>query len=150
MVTFANGETLNTIAIYGGNIQYQDSYRKTLEIVCASDVISLDNARALWNNTDATKEITVTETIEQPVSVDSESGEMVISNQTSTVQSVHLNFTLPVELKLTTQDGVEVVRMMLAQKSALELAQEQQAAELAITQMAILELAQGTTSVGGE
>lgn len=150
MVTFANGETLDTIAIYGGNIQYQDSYRKTLEIVCASDVISLDNAKALWNNTDATKEITVTETIEQPVSVDSESGEMVISNQTSTVQSVHLNFTLPVELKLMTQDGVEVVRMMLAQKSALELAQEQQAEELAITQMAILELAQGTASVGGE
>ena len=141
MVKFANGTTLDTIAVYGGNMQYQDAQRKTMEIVCEADVVTLEAAKALWSDPNATKEITITETVTQPVTVNAESGEMVVSNQTSTVQSVHLNFTLPVELKLMALDGKDVVRIKLAQKSALEIAQEQQAADINDTQLALIELA---------
>lgn len=122
MVIFANGTTLETIAVYGGKVEHQNARRSYLEIVCAADKLTLDEAKALYKDSAATAEITV--------EADGET-------------SVHLDFTLPVELKLSELDGTEVIRMKLAQKSALEIAQEQQAEELAITQMAILELAAG-------
>lgn len=122
MVIFANGTTLETIAVYGGKVEHQNARRSYIEIVCAADKLTLGEAKALYKDSAATAEITV--------EADGET-------------SVHLDFTLPVELKLSELDGTEVIRMKLAQKSALELAQEQQAEELAITQMAILELAAG-------
>lgn len=96
MVTFANGKTLETIAVYGGSMQYQDAQRKTLEIVCAVSALSLDEAKALWTDAAATSEITVAETITNPVTVNTDSGDMTVSEKTETVQSVHVNFTLPV------------------------------------------------------
>ena len=120
MVTFANGKTLETIGVYGGKIEHQNARRSYLEIVCAAELLTLDEAKALYKDSAATSEITV-----------ASGGET----------SVQLDFTLPVELKLTVQDGVEVIRMKLAQKSALEIAQEQQAADINDTQLALIELA---------
>lgn len=126
MITFANGQTLETIAVYGGTMQYQGAQRATLEIVASADVLSLEAAKALWQDNAATAEITVT--------ADGET-------------SVHLNYTLPVELKLNELDGAEVVRIKLAQKSALELAQEQQAQDIEDANAALCELAE---IIGGE
>lgn len=118
MVTFANGKTLETIAVYGGSMQYQDAQRKTLEIVCAVSALSLDEAKALWTDAAATSEITVAETITNPVTINTDSGDMTVSEKTETVQSVHVNFTLPVELRMDSAG----LHIKLAQKSALESA----------------------------
>ena len=118
MVTFANGKTLETIAVYGGSMQYQDAQRKTLEIVCAVSALSLDEAKGLWTDAAATSEITVAETITNPVTVNTDSGDMTVSVKTETVQSVHVNFTLPVELRMDSAG----LHIKLAQKSALESA----------------------------
>ncbi len=127
MIKFSNGKTLDTIAVYGGTMQYQNAQRKTLEIVCGADAITLDEAKELYRNRAALSEITV---------------------ETEGETSVHPDFTLPVELKLTEQDGADVIHIKLAQKSALEIAQEQQMAEINDTQLALIELAGMMT--GGE
>lgn len=126
MITFANGTTLETIAVYGGTMQYQNAQRATLEIVASVDVLSLETAKALWQDNAATAKMTVT--------ADGET-------------SVLLDYTLPVELKLNELDGAEVVRIKLAQKSALELAQEQQAQDIEDANAALCELAE---IIGGE
>lgn len=126
MITFANGTILETIAVYGGTMQYQNAQRATLEIVASADVLSLDEAKTLWQKTAATAEMTVT---------------------TDGETSVHLNYTLPVELKLNELDGAEVVRIKLAQQSALELAQEKQAQDIEDANAALCELAE---IIGGE
>lgn len=120
MIKFANGKTLETIAVYGGTMEYQNARRSCLEIVCAADELTLDEAKVLYKNSAATSEITV--------EADGET-------------SVQINFTLPVELKLTVLNGTEVICMKFAQKSALEIAQEQQAADINDTQLALIELA---------
>lgn len=126
MITFANGTTLETIAVYGGTMQYQNAQRATLEIVASVDVLSLETAKALWQDNAATAQMTVT--------ADGET-------------SVLLDYTLPVELKLNELDGAAVVRIKLAQKSALELAQEQQAQDIEDANAALCELAE---IIGGE
>lgn len=129
MVTFKNGESYETIRILGGSETYQGQQRKTLEIDFDGAEITLDKAKELYQNAETLSEITV---------------------ETDGESSVQLNFSLPLELTLTTKrkrlyidSDDELIVLRVAQKSALELAQEQQAAELAITQMAILELAAG-------
>ena len=135
MITFANGMELKTIAVYGGSMLYQDSQRKTLEIVCAADVMTLDEAKALWTDVSVTREITVAE-------------KAAGSDGEYTARSVHINFTLPVELKMTMQNGAEVIRLKLAQKSALETAQEKQAQDIRDNEAALCELAE--LIAGGE
>lgn len=56
--------------------------------------------------------------------------------------SVHLNYTMPVELKANLLNDVDVVRIKLAQKSALELTQEQQASDIENIEAALIELAE--------
>lgn len=126
MITFANGTALETIAVYGGTMQHQNAQRATLEIVASADALSLNEAKMLWQNSAATAEMTVT---------------------TDGETSVKLNYTLPVELKLNELDGAEVVRIKLAQKSALELAQEKQAQDIEDANAALCELA---GIIGGE
>lgn len=138
MITFANGKALETIAVYGSSMQYQDAQRKTLEIVCTAETVTLDEAKALWADTAATREITVTEVITKPVTVDTENSDMTISEKAETVQSVHLNYTLPVELKMDSAG----VHIKLAQKSALEIAQEKQAQDMDDVNAALCELAE--------
>lgn len=127
MVIFANGTTLETIAVYGGKVEHQNARRSYLEIVCAADKLTLDEAKALYKDSTATAEITV---------------------ESDGETSVHLDFTLPVELKLSELDDTEVIRMKLAQKSSLEITQEQQAVDISNNEAALIELAE--LIAGGE
>lgn len=125
MVTFANGKSYDTVLIMGGSEIYQGQQRKTLAISIAADLITLDEAKVLYKNEDALTEITTT--------TDGETG-------------VQLNYTIPVELKQhtirpTEDSTLEVITIKVAQKSALELAQERQAADINDTQLALIELA---------
>jgi len=82
--------------------------------------LTLERAAELSKKADALSQITIT---------DGENG------------SVHNDYTLPVSVTLTKRDEAPVVIIKLAQKSVLEIAQEQQAAELNNTQMALIEIA---------
>ena len=127
MVTFANGKTIETIAVYGGKAQFQNAQRETLEIRAARDATSLEELKALYTDSEALSEIEVN---------DGKGG-----------QSVQLDFTLPMELALKDVDGEQLLCMKLAQKSELEKAQERQEEQINNTQLALIELA---AMVGGE
>ena len=62
--------------------------------------------------------------------------------------SVHLNYTMPVELKANLLNDVDVVRIKLAQKSALELTQDQQASDIENIEAALIELAEMVANNG--
>ena len=126
MVTFANGKQLETIAVYGSSMSFQNAQRRTLELVVSADKITLDEAKSIWKDAEVTAEITITD-----------------GNETS----VHLNYTLPVELKANSLDGVDVVRIKLAQKSNIEIAQEKQATDIAACEAAIIDIGE---LLGGE
>lgn len=122
MITFNNGKTLETVSILGGTMQYQSANRSTLEIRCATDVVTFEELKFLYTDADALSELTVSEE--------------------NVIQSVHLNYTLPVELKLTTVNNTEVYCMKLAQMSNLEIEQAKQADDIANAEAALIELAE--------
>lgn len=144
MITFANGKSYEQLSVLGAVQSFQGQLRNTLALKFLATVITLAEATELYKDADALKEISISETYTES-GLDSEGNAVDIERTRSSMQ---LNFTLPVELTLSTEkisptDSAEIITIKLAQKSALELAQEKQAAELAITQMAILELAAG-------
>lgn len=120
MVTFKDGKELETVAVYGGAETYQSAQRKTLEIIVSAELLTLDEAKAIWQDSGATSEMTI---------------------ESDGQTSVKLDFTLPVSLTLNTLNGAEVVRMKLAQKSALEIMQEKQAQDISDNEAALCELA---------
>lgn len=133
MVTFHNGESYETIRILGGAETYQGQQRKTLEFDFDSETITLDKAKALFKDADALSEITV---------------------ETDGESSVQLNFSLPLELMLTTkrkrlnlESDDEIIVLRVAQKSALEIAQEKQATDIAACEAAIIDIGE---LLGGE
>lgn len=126
MIIFKNGKQLETTAVYGGTETYQSAQRKTLELVVAAGELTLDEAKAIWQDSNATSEITV-----------EDNGE----------SSVQLNFTLPVSLTLSQMDGADVIRMKLAQKSTLEIMQERHGEDISALDAAILEIGE---LLGGE
>ena len=126
MIIFKNGKQLETTAVYGGTETYQSAQRKTLELVVLADELTLDEAKAIWQDSAATAEIIV-----------EDNGE----------SSVQLNFTLPVSLTLSQMDGADVIRMKLAQKSTLEIMQEQHGEDISALDAAILEIGE---LLGGE
>ena len=131
MVKFKNGSSYNEIAVYGAKTTYQSAERDTLDIVLSAEDITLDEAKKLWQNADATSEITIEYTDEE-----------------TTKSSVHINYTLPMALTLDTLNGRQVVHIKLAQKSALELMQEKQAQDMDDVNAALCELAE--IIAGGE
>lgn len=131
MVKFKNGSSYNEIAVYGAKETFQDAQRDTLDIVLSAEDITLDEAKKLWQNADATSEITID-----------------YSDEETTKSSVHINYTLPMALTLDTLNGVEVVHIKLAQKSQLELTQEKQAQDMDDVNAALCELAE--IIAGGE
>lgn len=131
MITFKNGSSYNEVAIYGAKTTYQSAERDTLDIVLSAEDITLDEAKKLWQNADATSEITID-----------------YSDEETTKSSVHINYTLPMVLTLDTLNGRQVVHIKLAQKSALELMQEKQAQDIDDVNAALCELAE--IAVGGE
>ena len=92
----------------------------------SADELTLDEAKAIWQDSNATSEITV-----------EDNGE----------SSVQLNFTLPVSLTLSQMDGADVIRMKLAQKSTLEIMQERHGEDISALDAAILEIGE---LLGGE
>ena len=131
MVTFKNGSSYNEVAIYGAKTTYQSAERDTLDIVLSAEDITLDEAKKLWQNADATSEITID-----------------YSDEETTKSSVHINYTLPMVLTLDTLNGRQVVHIKLAQKSQLELTQEKQAQDIDDVNAALCELAE--IAAGGE
>jgi hypothetical protein len=104
MITFKNGTTFETVANMGGSMQYQSAKRNTLEFHIPKDSATFDSLKAIYANTDALSEITVT---------------------TAEATSLHTGYTLPIEMGLRTENDAEVWYIKLAQKSALELKVEQ-------------------------
>lgn len=130
MITFANGQTFNTVRIFGSKKTYQGMERDTLAISIPSTDITLDEAKTLWKSAEATAEITIT-----------------TDEQTNVV----LNYSMPIELVVETleiseSESVEVVTLKLAQKSDLEIALEAQAVDIQDTQVALMELAELVTA----
>lgn len=126
MVTFKNGKQLETLAVYGGTETFQNANRKTLEFRISEENAEFDELKELYTDSAALSEIEVRDGKEQ---------------------SLQLNFTLPVELALREIDGAQMWCMKLARKSALEISQEQQAADINDAQLALIELA---AMIGGE
>ena len=120
MVTFKNGKQYETASAMGGTEFFQSAERKTLDLIFAADTLTLDEAKSIWKNEAMTAEMTV-----------EHGGD----------SSVQLNFTLPVSLTMTVLDGDEVIRMKLAQRSALEIAVEKQAQDIRDNEAALCELA---------
>lgn len=140
MVKFANGKQVETIAVIGSKMTFQNANRDTLEIRIAAENATFGELKELYTDSAALSEIEVTE----KGIVQNENGE---DEEKITAQSLQLNYTIPVELALREINGAETWCMKIAQKSAIEIAQEQQAADINDTQMALIELA---GMIGGE
>ena len=140
MVKFANGKQIETTAVYGNKMTFQNALRGTLEIQITAENIGYDELKALYTDSAALSEIEITET----EIVQNEQGE---NEEKVTVQSLQLNFTLPVELAMREVNGEQTWCMKLAQKSEIELAQERQAEAINDTQLGLIELA---AMIGGE
>lgn len=119
MVTFKNGTQLNATP-YGGTAQFQGALRNTLELHIAAEDADFDTLKTLCTDEDALSEI-VTETDGK--------------------QGLQLNYTLLIKCGAEVIGDTEMWVVKLAQKSALELAQESQAQEINDTQLALMELA---------
>ena len=135
MVTFANGLNFETTVIYAVPADFQGAKRDTLDIAIPADKITLDEAKAIWQNSNATSEITITY-------------EELVDEKTVTKTGVHINYTLPMALTLDMLNDKQVVHIKLAQKSALELTQEKQAQDMDDVNAALCELAE--LIAGGE
>lgn len=120
MVTLKDGKQVETVAVYGGMETFQSAQRRTLEIVVSAELLTLDEAKAIWQDSGATSEMTI---------------------ESDGQTSVQLDFTLPVSLTLNDLNGIPVVRIKLAQKSALEIEQEKQAQDISDNEAALCELA---------
>lgn len=75
MVTFNGEKQVETVAVYGGMETFQVAQRKTLEIVVSTELLTLDEAKAIWQDSGATSEMTI---------------------ESDGQTSVQLDFTLPV------------------------------------------------------
>ena len=127
-ITFGNGATYETLAVYGGNETHQGALRSTLDIVIESTKLTFDEAKSIWKDKSSTSEMT-------------------LNGDEKEILSVKLNYSLPLSLTLTELNGVEVVRMKLAQKSDVEIAQEKQATDIAACEAAIIDIGE---LLGGE
>lgn len=135
MITFKNGKAFGTKSILGGTANYQSAERETMDIIIPAENITLEEAKAIWQDPEATSEITITYKEE-------------VEGQAVERAAVHLNFTIPMALTLDTYNGVECVHIRLAQMSALEIAQAKQAQDMDDVNAALCELAE--LVAGGE
>lgn len=133
-VKFKNGKELETLVIFGSSMTFQNANRKTLEIRIAEDTADYEELKAIYTDSEALSEIEVRDVTEVPT----EDGK----TEKAEVSSLHLHYTLPVELGSKQIDGESVWCMKIAQKSALELEQAKQAADINDTQLALIELAE--------
>ena len=146
-ITFANGKMIETdFPPIGGATTFQSAYRKTLELRLPASEILFEEIKALYTDSTAMSEITVTEWGKQP-QADPENPEQTVEVDVVVGQSLHLNFSLPIELALKNVDGTDLWCAKMAQKSALEIAQEKQATDIAACEAAIIDIGE---LLGGE
>lgn len=148
MITFANGKSFEQMSVLGAVQSFQGQLRNTLAIKFLASAITLAEATKLYKDAEALKEISIVENFTEE-GTDSEGNPVEIERTRSSVQ---LNFTLPVELTLSTekispQESAEIITIKVAQKSALEIAQERQAVDIAVCEAAIMEIGE---MLGGE
>lgn len=146
-ITFANGTKIETgFAPIGSTTTFQSAYRKTLELRLPASEISFEEIKALYTDSTAMSEIMVTEWGKQE-QVDPENPEQTVEVDVVVGQSLHLNFSLPIELTLKNVDGTDLWCAKMAQKSDLEIAQEKQATDIAACEAAIIDIG---ALLGGE
>lgn len=132
-VKFANGKEIEA-SVYGASLYFQNSQRQTLEFIIPEELYSFDEMKSLWKDSHATSEITITSAISDGETAHQET-------------SVHLNFTIPVEMKYVQSGDSYNLRFKLAQKSELEIAQEKQAIDISACESAIIDIGE---LLGGE
>ncbi len=130
MVIFANGKSFNDISVFGNTMNFQGAIRRTLEITIANEDASFDELFGLFSDPSALDVIT-TKTAETADSPES--------------QNTHLHFTIPVSLGTSVVADSNVWVMKVAEMSALEIMQAQQAVDIQDTQVALMELAELVT-----
>lgn len=146
-ITFANGTKIETdFPPIGGTTTFQSAYRKILELRLPVSEISFEEIKALYTDSTAMSEITVTEWGKQ-TQKDSENPEQTIEVDVVVGQSLHLNFSLPMELTFKNVDGTDLWCAKMAQKSDLEITQENQATDIAACEAAIIDIGE---LLGGE
>ena len=129
MIKFANGTTYDTIGVYGGEMTLQSAKRRTLEICISKDEATFEELSALYSDAAALDAITTIDDVD------------------TSSANLHLHFTIPVSLGLKDFDGEQVWSMKVAEMSALELAQEKQATDIAACEAAIIDIGE---LLGGE
>ena len=128
MITFANGQSYETTNIFGSKMLYQGQQREVLQIDIESSNISFEAAKEIYTSESCLKDITISD------------GEN---------EYLYLNYVIPVELVFTSKrklygmdDDTNVISIKVAQKSALEITQDQQATDIANIEAALIELAE--------
>lgn len=135
-ITLANGVELPIIGAHSNVAFFQSANRHMYDIRIPSSALTLDALNALFI-ADNLSEIIITETtVYEPET--SETGEL-IEKEPKVEQFIHRNYSLVKELGLRKSEGLLFV--IVAQKSDLELAQEEQAVMLLEQQDALIELA---------
>lgn len=136
VLEFADGTVVNTtMPPLAGTATHQSAYRYTREYRIPYDVMSFEEIETLYTNAEAMAKVNLTEYNTQ---TDAETGETV---DVISAQSQYLNFTMPMELTLKIINDKKMWCVKMAQMSDVEVTQAQQAEELAVTQMAVMELA---------
>ena len=114
-ITFKTGEKFTVNSVWGKSTTFQGADRKVLEIRIENTGELFEQLKAIYTNPESLVEIYVEEKNDE--------GEI-------TGSSYHNDYTLNMELGLKTIDGVQYWVMKIAQKTALEIMQEQQAIEI--------------------
>lgn len=118
-IEFANGLIIDPANVYGGSEQYQQAVRNTLQIETPAETISFDDLKALSQNKDALSRI-------------------VITDKATGGSFTYHDYILPMMISFTKKEGKDVISMKIAQKSTIEMEQEQKINDM---QMALIELA---------
>lgn len=158
MVTFKNGKQIETVAVYGGPMTFQGANRETLEFRISEDNATFDELKAIYTDSGALSEIEVKEVTEVLSGAGGEKSETEVEDGTEIppetkvkkveVRSLHLHYTIPVELGLRDVDGEQLWCMKVAQKSEIEIEQAKLAADMRDMELAFIAL-DGIVS-GGE
>lgn len=127
-ITFKDGTTLPTIAVYSQRELVQGSYRECFEIRVPIEATTYDELSTLATPENLS-ELILTETDNE---TNSETGKYT-----------HYNFTLVtgMGMKTTPEDGTKYLYLSVAQKSDMELAIEQLRQDNEDVQSALMELA---------
>lgn len=114
MITFKNGTSFETEAIFQGTGRYQGAERSFIEIRVNADTISFENLREIYMNEDALSEITIT---------DDAGSKMLLTDYTIRAQIS--------EMKSQSGDKeITLLTMKIAQKTQVEIEQAKQAQEI--------------------